>query len=84
MTFAAAITFFIGLFVLNLRFWHENTVRTYSCPNFQNSSAPGFTTGEASPWFALRCSPPPRLRGHPLKPPAPLQKNAGGEPSEFC
>ena len=59
-TFATTITFFIGLFVLNLRFWHENTVRTYSCPNFQNSSAPGFTTGEASPWFALRCSPPPR------------------------
>ena len=30
--------------------------------------------GEASPWFALRCSPPPRLRGHPLTPPA-SQKN---------
>ena len=26
--------------------------------------------GEASPWFALRCSPPPRLGGPPLKPPA--------------
>ena len=23
--------------------------------------------GEASPWFALRCSPPPRLRALPLK-----------------
>jgi hypothetical protein len=30
--------------------------------------------GEASPWFALRCSPPPRLRGHPLTPPILFQK----------
>gem|GEM_PF-4037382 len=30
--------------------------------------------GEASPWFALRCSPPPQPKGTPLKNPGLLCK----------
>lgn len=39
---------------------------------------PFHLVGEASPWLALRCSPPPLLRAPPLKP-----WEAGTEPRKF-